>query len=140
MPIDGLFSSSTLKVLKLGLDAYSMRGRAISANLANAFSDGYRAKRVMFEDSLRAALSQQKRPPTPGTEPGHRPVDGSPLDNVSPKQVTSREPAPPGSVNNVVIEREMANLAQNELLFKFAADKIAGGYRTLKAAIRGEAR
>lgn len=140
MRVEGLFTSRTLQTLKLGLDAFAMRGRVIADNVANATTPGFGARRVAFEEDLRDALSRGEG--LHGTEatPGHMPIGQLSLDEVRPNVIEAPEPVGAGGINNVVIEREMADLAQNELLYRYAAERVAGVYRTMKAAIRGVAR
>lgn len=140
MSIDSLFSSRTLESLKRGLDAFALRGHVIADNVANAGSAGYRAKRVAFEDDLRRALEAKASPPVPAKTPGHITIAPPSLGEVRPRIIESPEAALDGEPNNVVIESEMADLAQNEILFDFAARQVAGAYKTMKAAIRGSMR
>ncbi|MFN0150885.1 MAG: flagellar basal body rod protein FlgB [bacterium] len=140
MSIDSLFASRTLETLKRGLDAFSLRGHVIADNVANAGTEGYRAKSVAFEDDLRRALGSAGSASGPAKSPGQIPLGSSSLGTVAPRVIESSYAALPGEPNNVVIESEMANLAQNEILFDFAARQIAGSYRTMKAAIRGTMR
>ncbi len=140
MPSDPIFSARSLEVLKLGLDAFALRGRVIARNIANIATPGYRAGAVSFEEDLRRALAAGEPPPGPEPRPGHIPVGGPPLDEVEPRIVETGDAALPGDPNNVVVEREMADLARNQLLFEAASKMVAGHYKTLKAAIRGSAR
>jgi len=137
---DGLFSARSLEVLKLGLDAFALRSRVIAQNVANAATPEYRAARVTFEESLRDALEKGEGISGTRTAPGHLALGGLPLEDVRPEIVESPEPTLPGDPNNVVVEREMADLAQNQLLFQTAARLAAAHYTTLKAAIRGRSR
>ena len=140
MPIDGLFSSRTLQVLKRSLDAFALRGRVISDNVANASTEGFRAKRVDFEEDLRQALERGPSLPARTDSPGHIPIQSLSIGEVAPRVVESEQPVGAGEPNNVVIEREMADLAQNEILFGFAAKQVATAYSTMKGAIRGTMR
>lgn len=140
MSADGIFGSRSLEVLKLGLDAFALRARVIAQNVANASTPGYLARRVTFEESLREALGKGEAMRGARTAPGHMPLGGDALDEVRPEIVPSEEPVQPGDPNNVVIEEEMADLAQNQLLFQAAARMAASHYSMLKAAIRGHSR
>jgi len=138
--IDSLFSSRTLQTLKRGLDTFALRGHVIADNVANAGSEGYRAKRVAFEDDLKRALESASSPPVPAKTPGHIAIAPPSLAAVRPRVIESPQAALEGELNNVVIESEMADLAQNEILFDFAARQVGSAYRTMKAAIRGTMR
>ena len=41
----------------------------------------------------------------------------------------------PSGVNNVDIDKEMADLAQNQIAFKFALKRLGSGYAKINAAI-----
>lgn len=140
MSIDGLFSSRALEVFKLGLDAFALRGKVIAQNVANASTPGYQAAKVTFEENLRDALSKGDATSGRQTTPGHMPIGGHALHEVRPEVIPSTEPTLPSDPNNVVIEDEMADLAQNQLLFQAASRFAAAHYTSLKAAIRGQAR
>lgn len=140
MSIDALFGSRPLHVIKLGLDAFATRGRVIANNIANAGTPAFGAKRVAFEEDLRDALAHESSIHEERSTPGHMPIGHGELDGIRPKIIPSEDPRGEGEPNNVVIEREMADLAQNQLLYDFAAQRAAATYKTLKAAIRGTAK
>jgi flagellar basal-body rod protein FlgB len=129
-----------LQALKLGLDAFALRGRVIADNVANATTPGFAARRVAFEEDLRDALARNEGLHAAESTPGHMPIGQLSLDEVRPHVIEAPEAPGEGGINNVVIEREMADLAQNELLYRYAAQRVAGVYRTMKAAIRGVSR
>jgi flagellar basal-body rod protein FlgB len=138
--MDPLFSTRALEVLKLGLEAFALRGRVIERNIANAATPGYRARTVRFEEDLRRALAQGDPPVRPEPRPGHIPVGGAPLEEIQPKVVDAAKAAPSGKANNVLVERERTELARNRLRFEAAAKMVAEHYRLLETAIRGASR
>ena len=133
-----LFSGRKLGVLKEALAAYAERGRVHAANIANANTPGYRAKEVRFEDDLRLALRMQSAGCMERTDARHLTTSGElPGGRVEPREAESSLTT--NGINNVEIDREMADLAANTLRFDMAAELVARTYRGMKSAIRGRA-
>jgi len=124
--------------LRKGLDAYAMRQKVIASNLANSETPGYVAKKVSFEEQLSKVLNKQSGGLT-RTSGDHIPIRGGlrAMDKVKPMVEDAGVPENYNGVNNVDIEREMGNLATNQIDFT-AATKIMGiRFRMLKSAIIG---
>lgn len=117
-----MLMTRTMKVLDKALDAASLRHEAISDNIANAETPGYKAKRVAFEDELRSVLARR----------GER---LSERDLPAPKlyRVTSTFISPDG--NNVDMEAEMAALAENEARYSALSQLLAKNFALLRYVI-----
>jgi flagellar basal-body rod protein FlgB len=61
MPAFDILSSQALQASALALDAAQLRQTVIAANIANASNPQYVARRVAFEERLRAALAEADR-------------------------------------------------------------------------------
>ena len=137
-----LFASTNIPLLSKALDAYTLRHRAISSNIANISSAGYRAQAVSFEDQLTASRSAGAVT-VATTDPRHIAGGADDPAAVTPRMEEVR--ATPGNssgpdtngVNNVDIDTEMAELARNQLRFKFAARLLAGTFKDIQESIRG---
>ncbi|HEB84457.1 MAG TPA: flagellar basal body rod protein FlgB [Bacteroidetes bacterium] len=131
---DGMIS------LKKGLDAYALRQKAFAANIANAETPNYVAKKVEFEDELRKALDQSSRGMV-RTHPDHIPVRAGlrRLEAVTPRISNADTPRFYNGVNNVDIDVEMARMATNQIHFTAAAKVLGQRYRMIKSAILGRA-
>jgi len=145
-----LFNSTTIPLLSKALDAYSLRHRAISSNIANISSAGYRAQEVSFEDQLAASRSAGGVT-VAVTDPRHIATAADNPADVTPS--VHDVPLPPGTaggatgattaeanasgVNNVDIDSEMAELARNQIRFRFAARLLAGTFKDIQESIRG---
>ena len=130
-----LFARSSVPYLQKSLDACSLRQRCIAGNIANATTPGYRRVEVVFEEELRKAncrLSGEV------THPRHLRIGRPRIEEVTPKLSVSRERSLAGGINNVDIDREMAALAQNQLLFSFSSRLLALKYRAIKTSIQGK--
>jgi flagellar basal-body rod protein FlgB len=99
-----------------GLDA---RQQAISGNVANLETPGYRARVVSFEDSLRAALG-----------------DGDPT-SMSVK-VDESLAATRMNGNNVNIDFELLAEQENNLRQQLVVQALNGKYALLRTAILGQ--
>jgi flagellar basal-body rod protein FlgB len=137
-----LFESTAIPVLSRALDAYTMRHKAIASNLANITTPGYRTQTVRFEEELAGALQSSGLSGTT-THAGHLPIGGSPVAQtvfgVEQRALDGTAQGDPtaSGVNNVDLDGEMAELAKNQLRFKFSARLIADTFRGIQKSIRG---
>lgn len=135
-----LFDATRIPVLGRALDAYALRHKVIAGNLANITTPGYKAKTVRFEEALTGAL-QQGGLQGVRTHALHMPVGSDPLAGAQP-HVEQTEPrgaadALASGVNNVDLDNEMAELAKNQIRFKFSARLLGDTFRGLQKSIRG---
>lgn len=93
--------SSTVNLVKLALDASSMRQQALANNIANLNTPGYVPYRVSFEDQLAGARAKYL---------SGQPVSESDLAGVAPALV---EDTAAVGATKVSVDTEVANLAQN---------------------------
>ncbi|MDP4143298.1 MAG: flagellar basal body rod protein FlgB [Bacillota bacterium] len=98
-------------LLKKGLDASTQRSKVISNNIANVNTSNFKRSYVTFEDSLQNSidnLAMEK------TDTKHM-DDGTSYGQIQVKQDTTSSMNSDG--NNVNIDAEMANEAQNTLMY-----------------------
>ena len=134
-PIKNVIANQTnIPFLKKVLDVSSLKQKVIASNIANASTPGYKSKDIDFEKELKTFLNQSK---TSGkrTNPAHLAL-GETRDN-SP-QVSDKEIVNSNSVNGVDIEKEMGDLSQNELIYKFGTRFMSRTFQLLKLSIKGE--
>jgi len=140
LPTVKLFNSTNIPLLSKALDAYTLRHRTISSNIANISSAGYRAQEVSFEDQL-AASRAQGGVGVAVTDPRHIATSADNPADVTPS--VHDVPLPAGAaanasgVNDVDIDTEMAELARNQIRFRFAARLLAGTFKDIQESIRG---
>ena len=131
-----LFEQGRIPLLSKALDAYALRHKAVATNIANVGTPGYRAKAVPFEEELSSALGRTgMRGVT--TNARHIPIRGSSVEDLR-LAVTDRpgtQQAP--GLSNVDIDQEMAELAQNQIRYRFSARLIADAFRGIQKSIRG---
>ncbi len=139
-----LFDSTRIPILNKALDAYSARHKVIASNIANITTIGYRAKAVTFDEELSGAMEQLLLRPALTNE-RHMIAGGLP-DGKEHVQVVDAasaglSPIDPNSgvPNNVNIDNEMAELAKNQIRFKFSSKLLGETFRGLQKSIRGMA-
>ena len=114
-----------------GLEQRSRRHAAIASNVANADTPGYRAVDVSFGRQLeKTGLDLDT------THPGHR--GGSTGGGLSGQdQVVFSGGLMRRDGNDVDIDREMGNLAQNQIEYQFLARRLSSQFGKLREAITG---
>jgi flagellar basal-body rod protein FlgB len=124
-------SSSNIKLLENVLDYSSLKNKVISKNIANIGTEGYRKEDVNFNDFLSQSINNL-------TTTNSKHLEGIKVSSDLNFQISNSNDSEMSSgINNVDIDTEMANLAENTLLFKFASKKIGGHFRNLQNVIKG---
>jgi len=113
-----------------GLAYRTSRHEAIASNVANADTPGYRAVDLTFGRAL-----EKSRLLLQTTHPRHR--GGSRLQATDRLVLSGGEPRRDG--NDVNVDREMAQLARNQIEYQFLSRALAGRFRKLREAITGRA-
>lgn len=129
----GLFEG-TIQTLENSLDYATAKNRTISTNIANVDTPDYKAKDVTFKNILNQTISnsfEAKR-----TNPKHIPFSA---DSTSPTSriTTSRNTIYNHNGNNVDIDKEMAELATNQIYYQGLVDRLSGKFSSLQSVIRG---
>lgn len=129
-----LFQGDSWRTAKTALDASAERQRVIASNIANAETPGYQAKEVVFEELLQREEATKAASFAHRTQPGH--LGG--LGSKEPKPITRPRASsePNTGVNNVSLERETTEMAENTLHFQALAQLLANKYRSIRDAIR----
>ncbi len=116
--------SVTVGVLRLALDAASLRHQVFAHNIANANTAGFAPLRVNFEeqfDALRSAFDQS------------RPVERGMLEGLRPAVQQDRSPS--GATAKVALDLEVARLAQNTVHYQALLRGVAKHLSILGVAI-----
>jgi flagellar basal-body rod protein FlgB len=131
-----LFGATGLNVLKRALGAYSDRAKVHARNVANADTPGYRSQEIRFEEDLRLALRTHGEHRPARTNEKHLGSDSEwPQGRVFARNPISEWNA--NGINDVDIDREMADVAENTLRYTVAAEMVSRAYRGMRDAIRG---
>ncbi|MCK4579512.1 MAG: hypothetical protein KAU50_12040 [Candidatus Marinimicrobia bacterium] len=120
-----IFNNPTASLLKKSLDILTGHNRNISENVANMHVEGYKRKPTRFLDEMMAA---QRQTAMKTSNPRHMRID--PEDR----------PVPQWEKGSVMITREMADLAQNQIRYDFSARVLRRKFDGLTASITGRIR
>jgi flagellar basal-body rod protein FlgB len=113
------------------LDLASFRHKLVSGNIANASTPGYQSRNIDFQDEFKKMTGQSNHVAGSVTHPHHIPL-GSHKD--APPKV-NKDKVAGDDINSVDIDREVATMAQNELLFTTSARLLQKKFAGLKNAI-----
>lgn len=126
-----------LPLLNRALDTYSLRQRTTAKNIANATSPHYRAEAVKFEEFFHTPEVVAKGTKTDET---HIPIgkidDGSVQGEIEEAAVPKPEVYFSGETH-VNIDKEMANMAQNQIRFRFTSKMVQKYFQGMQSAITG---
>lgn len=135
--IEKLLVSETSKLMEKALDAASLRNSVIANNLANVDTPGFKRSEVSFEDELAKALSESGGIIGRRTKDKHIPIGPRKATEVSARMELQNDTSVRNDGNNVDIDREMAALAKNTILYNALVQQISGEYQKLKTVISG---
>ncbi len=128
-----VMSGSTINLLEKFIDYCSLKNKTISRNIANIGTQNYRREDVNFGEVLDESINNQLKTNNPKHIQITQPIEpGQGLDIINDSKTEGT-----GDVNNVNIEKEMAELAKNTMDYRFAARKIGNYYKDIQSAIRG---
>ena len=121
-----------LTLLKNAIEASSLRQDAINSNIANINTDNYKTNQVAFETLLTQSVHGVTINKTQEQHLGSSSIaDIKPI--VSKRtQTTAKE-----NGNNVDLDMEMVNLAENSLYYQALISQLNGQYSRLKIIIGG---
>ncbi|MBI2522150.1 MAG: flagellar basal body rod protein FlgB [Bdellovibrio sp.] len=107
----------TLKALGTSLNFRQMRQDLLSANVANAETPGYRAKRLEFEAALSRALDVDGEQSMTTEDDRHYDVGGGGFASVEPEIYEDPNGIVTENGNNVNVDQELALMAENKILY-----------------------
>lgn len=129
----GIFEGSHLTHLKKALDVYSRRHKVVADNIANVETGDYSARELRFEDYLSGA---DLRLQGARTHANHLDLGQRAFDRVD-GDVLETDADFDNGINNVDIDKEMTDLATNDLSYRLATRLLSMKYQTLRSAVRG---
>ncbi|MFP4528265.1 MAG: flagellar basal body rod protein FlgB [Candidatus Kapaibacterium sp.] len=126
-----------LPLMNRALDTYALRQRTISKNIANVNSPHYRPEMVRFEEFFQDQNVVVRGEKTDGH---HIPLGKPEIAAV--KGEVDEAPVPGPEVyfsgeTHVNIDKEMSNLAQNQIRFRFASKMVNGYFTGMQSSISG---
>lgn len=124
------------KVLEKLIDFTALKNKVVSKNIANIGTENYQREDVVFKNVLQQNIQTPAKPASSSNEKYIS--DLIPEDQFDIVRDPSRNKV--SGINNVDIDREMSDLAENTLMFKFGSRKLNEYYRLLQSAIKGESK
>jgi len=118
--------------LENALDFASKRNEVITNNIANSDTPFYKSKDVKFKSHLEKAMEKQMQ--NIRTHPKHLKFsnDLSPFRVVTDHRTTFNH-----NGNNVDMDKEMSNLAKNQIYYQSVVDNVNTKFHQIQTVIRG---
>lgn len=123
----------TIQSLENSMNYASAKNRAISTNIANLDTPNYKAKDVQFKNVLANELAkplESKR-----THHKHLAFTNDTINGY--RTVTKHSTSYQHNGNNVDVDKEMADLAENQIYYQALVDRINGKFGSLQTVLRG---
>lgn len=130
------FIDQTSQLLKKTLDLRTRNQQIIAANVANAQTPGYQAKRLEFEGALRQAVDGRGHD-IRTTHPRHIAAGGGSLSQVQGTITEIADHSGIGDGNTVDVDQEMVLLAENQIMYETSAQLLSKKMAIIKYAVQG---
>lgn len=124
--------SETISTLEGALNYSTIKQKVIAQNIANADTPNYKAKDVSFKSALQTAMND----PLKGKRTDDRHIL-FPQGRNSAAIITRQNVSYNHNGNSVDIDKEMADLATNQIYYNAMTDILNGKFRTLQSVIKG---
>jgi flagellar basal-body rod protein FlgB len=135
---DKILFGETLRTGAKALNLRAQRHDMIVSNLANADTPGYKAFDLMVEESIQKQSGSESQIALKRTHPGHLPTARARGTGIRPEIIRLPEQNNlRGDGNTVDMDREMSNLAGNQLLYRASVQIVAKKFQDLKNVISG---
>ncbi|MGG3842380.1 flagellar basal body rod protein FlgB [Anoxybacillus kestanbolensis] len=120
--------SNTFQILEQGLNYSSLKQKVIANNIANVDTPNFQAKDVQFRTEFHQALQAYR------TDPRHFEFKGSTNKFF---MTTKNDLVYNHNKNNVDLDQEMSDLAQNQIYYNALVERLNGKFNSLKTVIKG---
>ena len=131
--MSGIFDKTT-DGLAASINFRLLRNNVTSGNIANAETPGFKAKKMDFEAALSRALDIDGLSKMGATDGNHFITGNGSLSKLKVDVYDNPEGNLANDKNNVDLEKEMATLAENTILYKAALQLINKKLGSLKYA------
>ncbi len=126
-------ATSNINLLENYIGHLSKKNKVISNNIANIGTDGYVRQNVKFDAILQNEMGSKLK----ASDSKHISMTTPSDMGIQNDIFLDKSKMPNGGINNVDIETEMAELAENAINFKFTSKKIAKHFQALRDVIKG---
>ncbi|MFH1844478.1 MAG: flagellar basal body rod protein FlgB [bacterium] len=128
-----IFEAAHLGELKQALQVYAKRHRVTADNIANIETRGYRAQEYRFEEYLQGAGGKLRGV---STRANHLAIGRRGLADTQ-GRIEEQDNNFDNGVNNVNIDKEMADLVTNDLTYRLVTRLLSKKYDGIRLAIKG---
>lgn len=125
----------TLQALTASLKFRQLRQELHASNIANAETPGYKAKKLDFEEALARALDVDDQLAMKSSDSRHFDVGGGSFNNLQPEVYEESNGIVSPDGNNVDRDSEMAEMAENKVMYDATVQLINKKLGLLKYAI-----
>jgi flagellar basal-body rod protein FlgB len=125
----------TTDALAASLNFRTLRENIVSSNIANAETPGYKAKIMDFEDALARAIDLEGLNAEMAPDPDHFAMGRGAISRARADVYDNPEGNVTNDQNTVDMERELATLQENSLLYKAATELINKKLGALRYAV-----
>jgi flagellar basal-body rod protein FlgB len=125
----------TTDALAASLNFRDLRHNVTAANIANAETPGYHAKQVDFEDALARAIDLEGMNDVSGGAPEHFAMGTGSISRAKADVYDNPEANITNDGNTVDLEKEMAALQENTILYKAALQLMNKKLGAMKYAV-----
>lgn len=136
-----MFDQTKIPLLSQALNAYSLRHKVISSNVANIGTPGYKAKAVEFENTLNKEMAKSS---IGNSVTNRRHIELSSSGSAGSASIVDAtadhfsEEEKKSGINDVDIDMEMAEMAKNQIRFKYVSKLLGESFRGIQKSIRGQ--
>ena len=131
---DQIINKAGIPLLKKLMHVTSASQKLTASNISNVSVPGYQAKSIDFKEEMRAAMGK-KKVEMAVTHERHMPPVGKPRGI---KIIANRDNNNASGVNNVDIDKEMAALAENQIIYSYGSKMLMKKFNGLRTVIRGK--
>ncbi|MGK9429192.1 flagellar basal body rod protein FlgB [Bacillus atrophaeus] len=123
--------SGTIQNLENALGRANVKQKVITNNIANIDTPNYKAKKVSFQNLLNQESSRLESVKT-----DYRHVDFSDVGSNG-SIVANSNTAYQQNGNNVDVDKEMTDLAENQINYQALVERMSGKFNSLKTVLTG---
>lgn len=125
--------SNTITTLENALSYSATKQKVISQNISNVDTPNYKAKDVSFKSTFERALNDQIH--ANRTDVRHFDFNGK--SSIQASINVRKDTDYNHNGNNVDLDKEMSELATNQIYYNAVIERINGKFNTLQTVIRG---
>ena len=126
-----------MTALERSLNYRAMNQKLIVSNIANMDTPNYKAFKMMVDEKMQSASKDNSQLSMTRTQISHMDITGNATDLGNVERVESNPLSLRGDGNTVELDTEMANLAENTLMYNTATRIISNKFKLLRDVIKG---